>query len=522
MATCVNDGATPLGIGIGRVGSGIEEGFDRGIGDIRSIIRHLSRNLIYGRVVWDRTHQLTLHPALHGNIPSAVSSRRRERDDAIRKRRITESDDKERIKLRRLQRKEWLELKDKPEPERLKAWMKLIYEAKEGGEITQMEFWSTYSSQFGPYGQLGGPALQPAAEVIRTVSSVFPGALAMVIQSQKFIVRGVEAKDRSFMRRFECKWRGCHAPETETLEAVEGHIRAHTAMANEGKCHWSLCSYSVSSKIDKSKWVEHLKQHVLTHLPETDEEVAAKEALERQRHREEDAMITKSLKSQEIKTATMANGARYISGPTALMPNSNFVAEKTKIEQERQEVKRRKLLNIPVRGTVDLPDLLLFSVTRTPMDPETSKPTGVSSTSGLILRSLARTTGTILIKAGARERRKIQSKEGDASGLSEKFGLPLPMNGVEVDANTTAQTGDSQDVNGSSGGVAGTGGIGHVEDWALSSANRIMDALLDVEDQIMTVASENDILCPMLNETLVELKPEPGESIWLRQEDEEG
>ena len=197
LATCVNDGVTPLGIGIARSDCGVEETEERGVGDVRTIIRHLTRNLIYGRVVWDRTHQLTLHPALHGNVPSAVASRRKERDDIARRRRMAESDEKERSKLRRLQRKEWLELKDKPEPERLKAWMKLIYEAKEGGEITQMEFWTTYSSQFGPYSHLGGPALQPAAEVIRTVSSVFPGALAMVIQNQKFIVRGVEARDRS-------------------------------------------------------------------------------------------------------------------------------------------------------------------------------------------------------------------------------------------------------------------------------------------------------------------------------------
>ncbi|UZJ56606.1 hypothetical protein CBS101457_005926 [Exobasidium rhododendri] len=492
--------------------------FERGAADVRSIIRHLTRNLIYGRVVWDRTHQLNLHPALHSIVPSAVSARRRERDDLVRRRRIAESDDKERSKLRRLQRKEWLELKDKVEPERLKAWMKLIYEAKEGGEITQMEFWSTYSSQFGPYAHLGGPALQPAAEVIRTVSSVFPGALAMVIQNQKFIVRGVEARDRSYIRRFECKWQGCHAPETETMEAVEGHIRAHAAMTNDGRCYWSSCQFVVPPSVNRNAWADHLKQHALTHLPETNEEVEEREATERRRHHEEDLLITKSLKSQEIRTATMANGARYITGPTALLPNSNFAAEKQKIEIERQEVKRRKLLNVPVRGTVDLPDLLLFSVTRTPMDPETNKPTGISSTSGLILRSLARTTGTILIKAGVRERRKVQGKRGGGNGLNERFGLPLPVSGVDSDTTNSVPLRDLQDANGISTGAAG---IAPVEDWALAAASRIMDALLEVEDQIMTVASENDILCPMLNETLVELKPEPGESVWTSQDEEE-
>lgn len=309
------------------------------------------------------------------------------------------------------------------------------------------------------------------------------------------------------MRKFECKWKACHAPETDTFEAVEGHIRAHTSMAGDGKCQWLTCNYMVPESVKLDKRVQTLNLHALTHLPETDEQMEEKERREKLRHREEDLQMTRTLKSQEIKPAVMANGARYISGPTALMPNSSFAAEKRRIEAERQEVKRRKLLNTPVRGTVDMPDMLVFSVTRTPMDPETSKPTGISSTSGLILRSLARTTATILIKAGVREKRKLPENQGSLSGQHERFGLPLPLsNAAEVDVKDDLPEGDTA-----------TGGIGPVEDWALQAASRIMDALLDVEDQIMAVASENDILCTMLNETLVELKPEPGESIWLDQ-----
>jgi chromatin structure-remodeling complex subunit RSC9 len=309
------------------------------------------------------------------------------------------------------------------------------------------------------------------------------------------------------MRKFECKWKACHAPETDTFEAVEGHIRAHCSMAGDGKCQWLTCNYTVPENVDISKRIETLNLHTLTHLPETDEQIEETERLEKQQYREEDLMMTRKLKSQEIKPAVMANGARYISGPTALMPNSSFSAEKRRIEVERQEVKRRKLLNTPVRGTVDMPDMLVFSVTRTPMDPETSKPTGISSTSGLILRSLARTTATILIKAGVREKRKLPENKANQFGQYERFGLPLPLsNAVEVDVKDDLPEGDTA-----------TGGIGPVEDWALQAASRIMDALLDVEDQIMAVASENDILCTMLNETLVELKPDPGESIWLEE-----
>lgn len=169
----------------------------QGLDDVRSVVRLLIRFLVYGRVVWDRNHQLTLHPALHMGIPSAVEMRRGEAATLKKKRKASERDEKSRAKTRKLQRDEWNKLKDMTEPDRLKSWMRIVYEPKETAEVSQMEFWTTYSTQFGTYSQLGGPPLQPAAEVIRTVSSVFPGAMAMVLPNQKFVVRGVEARDRS-------------------------------------------------------------------------------------------------------------------------------------------------------------------------------------------------------------------------------------------------------------------------------------------------------------------------------------
>lgn len=195
----LGSGPTPLRVGIAHHSCASQDaGAARaGLDDVRSVTKLLARLLIYGRVVWDRTHQLTLHPALHMGIPSAMEMRRREYAILQSKRRRVEGDDRVRAKTRKLQRSEWMQLKDMPEPERLKAWLRVIYESKEHAEVSQMEFWTTYSSQFGPYSQLGGPPLQPAAEVIRTVSSVFPGAVAMVMPNQKFVVRGVEARDRS-------------------------------------------------------------------------------------------------------------------------------------------------------------------------------------------------------------------------------------------------------------------------------------------------------------------------------------
>ena len=49
--------------------------------------------------------------------------------------------------------------------------------------------------------------------------------------------------------------------------------------------------------------------------------------------------------------------------------------------------------------------------------------------------------------------------------------------------------------------------------WTIAAAKRIMDSLVDVEDDLMQIASENDILCPTLNEVLTDLLAEPGESV---------
>lgn len=82
--------------------------------------------------------------------------------------------------------------------------MRIVYEAKPDGEVTQMEFWQSYKDEFTPLADAGAAPLQPAAELIRNVNTVFDGAAAMVIPArpgpgggpQRFVIRGVVVRNR--------------------------------------------------------------------------------------------------------------------------------------------------------------------------------------------------------------------------------------------------------------------------------------------------------------------------------------
>lgn len=293
---------------------------------------------------------------------------------------------------------------------------------------------------------------------------------------------------------------------------MEGHVHLHVDESENAVCQWGQCTFEVPETTSNHK--EYLLSHVRTHLPETDEQINQRELDDIKDQVLSDYLWKRSLKSKPLNVAEMPNGARFIKGPTALDPDNQILSEWRRIEAERQEAKRRKVHNVPARGTVDWPDLVTFSVTRTPMDPQTSRPVGIASTSAFILRSLARTSAAILTKAGVRRRGTRQNtKNGtlnDEGGTNERFGLPLPP---------TAKEGEGAAAQAEAEGSSGTG-IVPLGDWAIDAAANTMDSLVDIESQVMKIASENDILCPILNEILIELQPEPGESILETSEEE--
>ena len=71
-----------------------------------------------------------------------------------------------------------------------------MFEENAEHELTQVAFYAMYKDTFLPYQDRY--YCLPASEVIKSVTSVFPSAQAMVIQGtpQKFVVRGVDRKAR--------------------------------------------------------------------------------------------------------------------------------------------------------------------------------------------------------------------------------------------------------------------------------------------------------------------------------------
>lgn len=323
------------------------------------------------------------------------------------------------------------------------------------------------------------------------------------------------------LRRFECRWQGCDAPETDTLADVSGHISEHVNRGQDSACHWDTCTFAVPKGIQDKKG--NLLSHAWTHLPETDEQIAERENADIQG----DYRWARALQTDPARRSEMLNGAHLINGGFV---ESLASTELERLRREREELKRRSKYNLPIRGTVDWPDVLPFSVTRTPMDPATGRPIGVASTASLILRVLARTSATVLSKAGARKRARASSSEDEATAAtkakqpdgrksaSERFGLPLPLalrdaNGTGDDnSSDSAQYGHHGKTSMSNGTAASAGGAGDAA-WKQRASMHIMDALIDCEVDMMRVASENDVLCAVLNDALAELQPEQGETV---------
>ncbi|CAL1695026.1 unnamed protein product [Somion occarium] len=153
-----------------------------------------------------------------------------------------------------------------PEPQRCYEWMKIMFDARPDGELTQVEVWNAYREAF--YFHKERYPVLAASDVIKNVNAVFDQAHAMVLPGppQRFIVRGVERrKVRSDADKFKCRWDRSECT-TETF-ASAGELYEHVLAAHidahpdpELPCTWSSCTHPPLPK-------SHLRGHVLTHLP---------------------------------------------------------------------------------------------------------------------------------------------------------------------------------------------------------------------------------------------------------------
>lgn len=175
------------------------------------------------------------------------------------------------------------------------------------------------------------------------------------------------------------------------------------------------------------------------------------------------------------------------------------------------------------RGTVDNPEPIAFRVTRTPMDGS-SRPLGSAGTAALILRSLARTAASTLDRAPAGHKARQQQGAGktDDGAMQDadenRFGLPLPVSGRMdmrgvIRSSDAAEESEAERASSPIPAVAAFGDDAVDADWQFDAAAALMDALCAVEQDVVDISGENDILCPILNETLHEIRPAQVESL---------
>ncbi|PWN53310.1 hypothetical protein IE53DRAFT_384197 [Violaceomyces palustris] len=510
-----------------------------------AVIKLLVRNLAIGKVVWERDHKI--HPNREWSY--AVPGKSKEEREAKFKR--THETPAEKARRKRLTVAEKERIAFMPEPHRGLEWMNTVFARNPQKEVTQMEFWSAYKDEFSYLINKGGANLQPAADLIRNVQKVFAGATAMVIPAvgdevpARFIIRGIEVRERDLREPNKCEWQGCPSPMAKTYDVVKKHVETHTKFSKDGRCCWLNCDYTATVKPGESTSLrnEILKAHVMTHLitPARSEPAEVKAGSKRKKIVvNEDLKIVQGAdhtgQPVKLEKETLPNGARLIRGKRGKETGSNSATVLEELARPSKPIlkvledetpqpgakdENEKLLRSgpPSLGTVENPGVITFEVVRTPSagNEEPPAPQGVAFVSLLTLRLLARTAASTLDKAGRRSKEGNSSSKGKGENGAlieageERFGLPMPSNHLEmvIQQDSEGVSGGARNLAQKNGGTGlGVGaGIGPSEDWAVECSERIMDSMVGIEDELVDNSIKNDILCRYINDTLIELRP---------------
>lgn len=141
--------------------------------------------------------------------------------------------------------------------------MKLIFEVSPRAEVTQVEFWTLYKAAFSSY----EPAMLPAADLIKLVTTIFPSTQALVVngadgKASKFIIRGIDRRRSTAENRTKCRWDewGCIEPAFSSPAALLSHVMTHITPNSTRKCLWGNCGREFSSHAA-------FMAHLATHLP---------------------------------------------------------------------------------------------------------------------------------------------------------------------------------------------------------------------------------------------------------------
>jgi chromatin structure-remodeling complex subunit RSC9 len=142
--------------------------------------------------------------------------------------------------------------------------MQRVFEVSPRAEMTQVTFWNLYKSAFATYGT---ESMLPATELIKTVTTIFPTAMAMVIpgaedKPAKFVIKGLERKRAAAEGRTKCNWDrwGCPEPAFASPAALYAHVQSHNALSRTTRCRWGSCTH-------ESPNAALFEAHLFTHLP---------------------------------------------------------------------------------------------------------------------------------------------------------------------------------------------------------------------------------------------------------------
>lgn len=519
----------------------------------QSVITLLSHFLGLSATFWERSEALKLHNALHPFpvIPSQV----RHRQETFERVPWYREEDAKWHRLRALKEQSGLvdyvterekqQLESLEEPARLDAWLRLVTRTVGDGHrqdnthyVTQMHIWTSYRDTFEPLVKRGSsegrtlPGLMAAADVISRVTELFPSTSAVLVieedprlppNTSKFVIRGLEGNRRPEVTKWNCRWRGCPSPRTDSPEALDQHVTLHVEHSKDGnRCEWSTCKHRVAAdEAAKSRLVDHVK----THLP----------SIEKPKGQEE---------AEAKKPAS-----KQLSPP----PKGRFVRLKAWEEEKKsdEEQKDKSLLLLgnehphaksasqPSRFTYDRPSSINYRVFRTPFDQERKVPEGPAYSCARILKRVAEMCHETLGEDDGSTVEEAELAGDDNEGNASKklrldfsdrleqnrFGSPfwLPPNFERARAEEertkalkAATALDKGSLNGNGKGSDSAAGVTNgVEQSNKTDAKRpsaltlaklkstqALQEILSVEDNLVRWAGCNDILCQTLMEAL--------------------
>ncbi|KAE8222324.1 hypothetical protein CF319_g4458 [Tilletia indica] len=535
-----------------------------------SLFSFLTLLLPFQRVAWLRTSQLSWNTSL---LPSSLPSLQkhetsqrmlRQQRRRIQRRLLGYRDDEEsmeeRFMRKRLRTWEAVELEGLQEPERAIRWMKLVFALSPDAELTQMEFWQSYQDEF--RASHSQAELLNAGELIKLIAQVFPGASAVVVKPapnapQRFIIKGLDYDQREEHGPLECRWTLCDHPSITSGLSLAAHIRAHVDACppQSLRCRWAgfyPCPYVVpdvgmpsTDSGDKGRRqyseVERrdiLHRHLLTHVQKrglddmgssAGESVLDKDGSSPKRIRLDtstpgpvrpgtvdrpgtlyytvartpmDPATSAPIGAASISSMILRTLARTASrvldraGLRPELPSSlDLVPEGSLLDNDAaaQDARIRALANVfgaPANSNSNSNDNDKFGFPALPQDDG---------------------SGAAAAKAAAAAAAASAAAKNNASETSDKV-VQANDNLIRDIFGTVMATGAGALTAGTS---LGTGSAASDEDAAIAAANAIMDGLLSVEATMIGTSGENDVLCPALNDALVELRHEGIRSVYM-------